>query len=105
NELPPITLQYDTNESAKNVAQAMQDMWKKNLDIDVALDNLEWTVHIDTMEEGDYQIGRLGQSAEIADPLFILEAYRENSGYNYTNWSNEDFIDLLDKAKVESDPD
>lgn len=104
-ELPPISIQYNTSESHATVAQAIQDMWRKNLNIDVELDNLEFAVHLSDMADGKYQIGRLGQSAEISDALFILEAYRENSGYNYTNWSNDDFINLLDEAKVELDSD
>lgn len=104
-ELPPIAIQYNTSESHATVAQAIQDMWKKNLGIDVNLDNMEFAVHLDEMAEGNYQIGRLGQSAEVSDPLFILEAYRENSGYNYTNWSNDEFIDLLEQAKLSIDPD
>lgn len=104
-ELPPIAIQYNTSESHATVAQAIQDMWSKNLGVKVNLDNMEFAVHLDTMADGKYQIGRLGQSAEVSDPLFILEAYRENSGYNYTNWSNSDFINLLDKAKVATDSD
>lgn len=104
-ELPSMAIQYNTSESHATVAQAIQDMWKNNLGIDVELENMEFAVHIDAMDEGDFQIGRFGQSAEVADPLFILESYRQNSGYNFTNWSNEEFISLLDEAKFSIDSD
>jgi oligopeptide transport system substrate-binding protein len=104
-ELPPVTISFNTSDAHAAIAQAIQDMWKKNLGVEVSLDNTEFQVVLDNFANGKYQIGRLGQTAEIDDALPILEAYRANSSFNYTNWSNQDFIRLLDEAKKETDSD
>src|SRR5699024_7391445 len=55
--------------------------------------------------EGNFQMGRLGQTAEIADGYPILEAYISNSSFNHSNWSNDEYIALMDEAKMEVDSD
>src|SRR5690606_9827876 len=42
----PLTLQYDQREIHKRVAQAIQEMWKKNLGIEIILMNQEWKVYL-----------------------------------------------------------
>jgi oligopeptide transport system substrate-binding protein len=41
---PKVTLKYNTSENHKRIAEAIQEMWKKNLNIDVELENMEWSV-------------------------------------------------------------
>ena len=46
-ELPAIGLSYNTDDGHQKIAQAVQDMWKTNLGVEVTLDNSEWKVYID----------------------------------------------------------
>ena len=46
-ELPAIALSYNTDDGHQKIAQAVQDMWKNNLGVEVTLDNSEWKVYID----------------------------------------------------------
>ncbi|MGM7702890.1 peptide ABC transporter substrate-binding protein [Pseudalkalibacillus sp. Hm43] len=102
-DLPPITLSYNTSESHAKVAQAIQDMWKKNLGIDVKLSNAEWKVYIDKLHGGDYQIGRMGWLGDYNDPINFLELYKEKGGNNDTRWHNEEFASLLEQSATETD--
>jgi oligopeptide transport system substrate-binding protein len=103
-DIPPITISYNTLESHAKIAQAIQDMWKKELGIEVSLDNQEWAVYIDKLHNGDYQIGRMGWLADFNDPITFLELYKDkNGGNNNTFWENAKFKELLDKSAKETD--
>ena len=66
-DLPKITLSYNTDEAHQKIAQAVQEMWNKELGVDVELGNEEWNVYIDKLHAGNYQIGRLGWTADFND--------------------------------------
>lgn len=104
-ELPEVTLSYFTDEENKSVSEAVQDMWKNNLGVDVELENEEWQVYINTMGEGDYQVGRLGWSADFNDAINFLEVFEKKGGNNYSNWEDEMYAELLEESRLESDPD
>nr|WP_285846656.1 peptide ABC transporter substrate-binding protein [Priestia koreensis] len=103
-ELPPIKLSFNTSESHAKIAQAIQDMWKKNLGVDVKLDNAEWAVYIEKLHRGDYQIGRMGWLGDFNDPINFLELFRDKKGGNNdTNWENPEFKSLLAESQKEQD--
>lgn len=105
-QLPTITLSYNTDEGHQKIAQAVQDMWKKDLGINVKLDNSEWNVYIDKLHSGDYMIGRMGWLGDFNDPINFLELYRDkNGGNNDTRWENPQFKKLLIDSQKESDPE
>ena len=104
-KLPPITLSFNTSEGHKKIAEAIQDQWKKNLGVDVKLDNKEWKVYIEDLHQGNFQIGRMGWLGDFNDPINFLELFKEkNGGNNDTHWENPQFKDLLNKSAVEKDP-
>lgn len=104
-KLPEITLSYNTSESHQKIAQAVQNMWKKELGINVKLDNAEWAVYIDKLHSGDYQIGRMGWLGDFNDAITFLELFKnKDGGNNDTKWENKEFKALLDKSAKENDP-
>src|SRR5699024_8996076 len=64
-ELPTVHLSYNTDEGHAAIAQAAQEMWKNNLGVDVELSNEEWAVFLDSLGEGDYEVGRMGWIADV----------------------------------------
>lgn len=102
-DFPEITLSYNTDEAHAKIAQAIQDMWKKNLGVEVKLDNAEWAVFIDKLHQGDYQIGRMGWLGDFNDPMNFLELYKEKGGNNDTRWHNEEYASLLEQSQTETD--
>ncbi|WP_139491940.1 peptide ABC transporter substrate-binding protein [Brevibacillus dissolubilis] len=102
--LPPITISYNTSENHKKIAESIQDQWKKAFNIDVKLENTEWKVYLDKLHEGNYQIGRMGWSADFNDPINFLEMFRDKKGGNNdTNWENAKYKELLIKSTQEQD--
>ena len=102
--LPEVTLMYNTDESHKKIAQAMQEMFKKNLGVEVKMTNQEWKVYLDTTRQKNYQMGRMGWVGQISDPAFNLDYYLGDSPNNRTGWVNKDYDALNMAAKVEQDP-
>ncbi|TZE82874.1 peptide ABC transporter substrate-binding protein [Calorimonas adulescens] len=97
--LPEITLLYNTSEGHKQIAEMLQEMWKKNLGVEVKLANEEWQVFLDDRANGNYQIARLGWFADYIDPMTFLDMFTTGSGNNDSGWSNKEYDDLIDKAK------
>ncbi|WOV87668.1 peptide ABC transporter substrate-binding protein [Sporosarcina oncorhynchi] len=104
-ELPTVKLSYNTSEAHGAIAQAVQDMWKKNLGVSVELNNEEWGVYLDSMGAGDFQVGRMGWIADFNDAINFLEIFETVGGNNYTNWENADYQALLKKSRTELDKD
>ncbi|TVX91983.1 peptide ABC transporter substrate-binding protein [Paenibacillus agilis] len=102
-KVPAFTLIYNTNDLHKKVAQAVADMWKQNLNIDVKLQNIEWTVFLDQRSALDYSVARAGWNPDYNDPMTFLDLYTTGSGNNDIGFSNKKYDDLVKAAKKEVD--
>ncbi|MDB5038961.1 MAG: hypothetical protein JWQ35_2489 [Bacteriovoracaceae bacterium] len=97
---PTLTLNYNTNEQHHKVAQAIQQMWKKYLNIDVKLDNREWKVFLAEQAQKKYEISRQAWIGEIPDAGDYMEAYLADGPNNHTNWGNAQFDRILRDAHL-----
>lgn len=102
-ELPRIELKYNTSESHQKVAEAIQDMWRRELGIDVVLDNQEWKVFLKTVEQQDFEISRAGWIGDYNDPNTFLNMWITDGGHNNTGWSSERYDGLIKLAAAEPD--
>ncbi len=103
-DFPPITIFYNTSEGHKKIAEAIQQMWKQALGIEVLLENQEWKVYLDRQQKIDYQVSRAGWIGDYVDPNTFLDMWVTNGGNNQTGWSNKKYDELIDKAKIEQNP-
>lgn len=101
--LPTIKVNYNTLERHRKIAEAIQEMWKKNLGVEVELVNQEWKVHLATLEEGNFQVGRIGWGADYVHPMTFFDMWIEGSGNNYSQYTNKDFDELVKKAMITQD--
>ncbi len=83
---PKLTVYYNTSEGHKKIAEAVQEMWKTNLGIDVELANEEWAVFQDRRHNGDFEIARGGWIGDYADPMTMLDLWSSISGNNDAQW-------------------
>ncbi len=105
-KLPTITLSYNTSEGHKKIAEAIQDQWKKNLGVDVKLENKEWKVYLEDLHSGNFQVGRMGWLGDFNDPINFLELYKDKmGGNNDTRWENPKYKELLNQSALEADLD
>ncbi|MGY4794363.1 peptide ABC transporter substrate-binding protein [Lysinibacillus fusiformis] len=100
-----INLSYNTSEAHAAIAQYVQEGWTKNLGITVSLDNSEWQVYLEKLNQLDYQVGRMGWVGDYNDAYTFLEMYdTAANGNNDTGWENAEYKKLLDQSNTEADP-
>jgi oligopeptide transport system substrate-binding protein len=93
---PALEVLFNTDASHKAIAEALQQMWKKNLNISVTLHNEEWKVYLDSTDHLDYSIARAGWSADYDDPSSFLELSLTGGGNNETGWGNPEYDRLVE---------
>ena len=103
--LPPIELIYNTNDVHKAIAEAVQEMWRKNLGIQITLTNQEWKVFINTRSRGAYQIARHGWIGDYADPMTFIDMFDSTSGNNDSHYKNPRYDNLVRLAKSSLNPE
>jgi oligopeptide transport system substrate-binding protein len=103
---PKMTLLYNTSDRHKPIAEAIVQMWKENLGIDMAIENQEWQVYLDLVHNLDYDIARAGWIGDYVDPNTFSDMMTTDNGNNNTGWSNERYDELVLKlGKYETDPE
>jgi oligopeptide transport system substrate-binding protein len=101
---PKLEILYNTGGNNQGIAQALQDMFKTNLGIDVSLRNVERKVQLDTLNKEQYQLGRTSWIADYADPMTFLDMWVTNGGNNDSGYSNPAYDKSIKAAKAEMDP-
>ena len=90
--LPEIEILYNTSESHKLIAEAMQEMWKQNLGINVKLTNQEWAVFQETTNNNAFDsLARRGWIGDYNDPQTMLEIFESTNTQNIGRYSSETF--------------
>lgn len=95
---PKVELLYNTLEKHRVIAEALQQMWRKNLGVDITLYNQEWKVYMDAQHSKNYQFQRAGWIADYVDPHVFFDIWETGNGNNDTNWGNPEYDRLLHSA-------
>ncbi|WP_010240803.1 peptide ABC transporter substrate-binding protein [Clostridium arbusti] len=101
--LPSLEVIYNNGQGHQSIAQAVQDMLKKNLNINITLRSVERTVQLNDTTKHQYIMARNGWSADYADPMTFLDMWVTGAGNNVAGYSNPDYDKLIDAAKGETD--
>ncbi len=105
NELPSISLIYNTSEGHHKIAQAVQQQWYDVLGVRVELQNLEWKVYLDKVQHKNYDIARMSWIASFNDPITFLDMFKhEDDSINMTGWYHPSYTRLLEQSIRNSDP-
>jgi oligopeptide transport system substrate-binding protein len=107
-----LTLMYNTLASHQAIAEAIQQMWKDNLGINVKVVNQEWKVYLKTIlsPTDTPQIFRLGWCQDYPDANnFDKEAVGYGGSENPVgggglNWKDDKYEQLITQAALETDP-
>ncbi len=100
---PAVTFLYNTDEGHKAVGEAIKEMWKQNLGINVTMQNTEWKVVLDKRHKGDYQIARAGWYGDYLDAMTYMDLYVTDGGNNDSFWSNTQYDKLIADTKKTTD--
>ncbi len=102
--LPPITLWFNTSTGHQRIAEYIRDSWYATLGVSVTLQSLPWNEYLGQLDNGQFQIWRLGWCMDYPDANnFLRDAIEPHRGA-YGGWYNTTYEGLLDQAARTSDP-
>jgi len=101
----PLTfnLLYNTSDLHKKLAIAAASIWKKNLGVNVKLENQEWKTFLDTRHQGNFDVARAGWCADYNEPTTFLGTMQSNSSNNTSHYKSEAFDKEMDDALASPD--
>ncbi|MBL9216613.1 MAG: peptide ABC transporter substrate-binding protein [Opitutaceae bacterium] len=97
---PEVELLYNSSDNVRILAEAMQQMWRTHLGIEIRLVNQEWKVYRDSLRTHNFTLGRAGWIADYVDPHVFLEIWVTNNGNNDGQFSHPEYDRLFQQALV-----
>ena len=92
-----------TSPPIEKLLEAIQQMWKKNLNIDVKIQATEWQVYYPEVEKHEFQIAQMGWGADYPHPMSFLDVFLPDSPNNLAHWKNPDYLAAVTAAKLTAD--
>ncbi|MEB3286685.1 MAG: peptide ABC transporter substrate-binding protein [Vampirovibrionales bacterium] len=102
---PDVTLAYRTLYDIQKEAEIAQYLWKKNLNVDVRLQNMEWKVYLSQLRQDASNLYMMGWFVDYPDADSYMSMMIGDSGNNYTGWKSERYDSLVSQAVVTLDAD
>jgi oligopeptide transport system substrate-binding protein len=96
--LPPLEILYNNSEILRLVSEAIQQMWHRELGLEVRLTNQEKKTVYARRRAGDYQLVLGSWTADYLDATTFLDLWRSDSGNNQTGWSDPAYDALAKRA-------
>ena len=100
---PGIELIYNTSESHRKVAVALQQMWKDALNIEITISNQEWKVYLDSVTQVDFDLARRGWIGDYVDPNNFLDLYLTNGGNNNTYFADPRYDRMIQELAPQAE--
>ncbi|UVC27624.1 ABC transporter substrate-binding protein [Pantoea sp. SOD02] len=97
-----LTLLYNTSESHQKIAIAVASMWKKNLGVDVTLQNQEWKTYIDSRNSGNFDVIRASWIGDYNEPSTFLSLLTSTHSGNIARFRSADYDAVITKASTET---
>ncbi|QHW30114.1 peptide ABC transporter substrate-binding protein [Paenibacillus rhizovicinus] len=101
-KMPAFSLSFNEG-THEQVAQAIADMWKTNLGIDVKLEKQEWKVFLKNRQSLNYDVARAGWGADYNDPMTYIDMFTSKGGNNDIGFKNAEYDALVKEAYSTND--
>jgi oligopeptide transport system substrate-binding protein len=101
---PIVEYLYNTDDSHRVIGEALQNMWKTQLGVQVTLSNQDWGVFISALINGEYSIASTVWSPDYNDPITFLDMWVTSNDSNIAKYSNVEYDALITAAKSSVDP-
>jgi oligopeptide transport system substrate-binding protein len=98
--LPPVSILINVSQNHKALAEAIQQMWTRNLHIDARIRNEEWKVYLDSMTNLDYCAARSGWIGDYVDPYSFLGIMTTGNGNNRTGFASPEYDRLMAASRA-----
>lgn len=80
------------------ICEAIQDMYKSNLGIDILIKSEEYNATYQAMAQKDFDLARTGWTADFSDPMAMLNFFSKTSSVNHTGFNDIEFNNLIEFA-------
>ncbi|WP_417642526.1 peptide ABC transporter substrate-binding protein [Enterobacter kobei] len=97
-----LTLLYNTSETHQKIAIAVASMWKKNLGVDVKLQNQEWKTYIDSRNTGNFDVIRASWVGDYNEPSTFLSLLTSSHSGNISRFKDPAYDKVLSQAAQET---
>lgn len=97
-----LTLLYNTSENHQKIAIAVASMWKKNLGVEVKLQNQEWKTYIDSRNSGNFDVIRASWIGDYNEPSTFLSLLTSSHSGNIARFHYAEYDAVLAKASREN---
>lgn len=101
--LPKLTFLTNNLDIRLKISQALQEMWKRNLGVEVEVKSMEQKAWIQSVRTGDYQFAIYSTGADYDDAFNLFGQYTTGDVYNYSKYSNPEYDKLVEAAFNETD--
>ena len=100
-----LTLSTNTGSGNEDIFTMIQaDL--QAVGIDATIETQEWAAYLDALTAGDYQIGRMGFTADAPSAYsYLQDAFFKGAGSNYCKYDNPEFEAALNEAAGKTDAD
>ncbi|HOR85548.1 MAG TPA: peptide ABC transporter substrate-binding protein [Bacillota bacterium] len=98
-----FSILYNTLEAHRIIAQAIQEMWRTNLGIELPLENVDFQVKLDREKAGDYSVSRAGWIGDYIDPMTFIDLWVTDGAFNDADYSNPEYDKLVIESKNTAD--
>jgi len=99
-------IRYNTQETHRQIAVAIQSMWRDVLGVEATLVNEEFQVLLANMQAKDVtQVFRTNWNGDYNDAHSFLSILESNNPANFTGYSSDDFDSLMERAATQTDPE
>jgi oligopeptide transport system substrate-binding protein len=100
---PAVRLLYNQLELHQRIVEAIVEMWRSQLGIEVELIPNPWDTYMQALEQRDYHVARFGWIGDYLDPdaflyLMVSQNVQMNGG-----WVNDSYDQLIREAGSEQD--
>jgi len=100
---PRVQYLFNTSRDNEKIAVELQDMWKRQLGLEVELRAVEWKVWLASQASLDYDICRSSWIGDYTDPNTFLDMFMSSNPNNRTGWKSEHYDSLLRTANATAD--
>lgn len=100
---PTLKLSYYQDDTVKKIVEAMAEMLKNNLNINVEVSSNDWAIFYEDVQQGNYEVAAMGWSADYLNPMSFLPLFKTGDSSNNSFYSNPEYDALVEQVMSESD--
>lgn len=101
---PKVTYGINTGGNHQVIAEAIQQMLKKNLGIECEIQAQEWNVFQQSRKDGVFNMDRNAWIGDYMDASTFLDMFTSKNGQNNSKYNNPAYDKAISDARAETDP-